>query len=363
MSSAVPTPGIPLPPPSTHSERVRTTATVLLAVLAVTAALYFGRDVFIPLGLALVFTALLRPVVRWLERAHVSTALGASLVVIVALALLGGAAMAAANPVQQWVKEAPESISTVRHKLRKLTRSVEPVAGALDGSASAGGSGTQRRPSAPSQSPATAARLFGAASSLVGGFVEVLLLTWFLLASGNLFPRKLLRVLPLPWEKQAALDVLGETESVVSGYMFVTLLINLAQGTAVGAAMWLMGMPTPVLWGMLTVLLEFVPYLGATFMILLLTVAGLATFPGAWHWLLPAGAYLVITTLQNNLVSPVAYGRRLQLNPVAVLVSVMVWWTLWGVAGAFLAVPIVATAKVLGDRLDGLKAVGEFLGD
>src|SRR3954471_2204439 len=108
MNSAVPTPDVPHPQPSTHSERVRTVALVTLAVLAVTAALYIGRDVFIPLGLALVFTALLRPVVRWLERAHVSTALGASLVVILALVLLGSAAMAAANPVQQWVKQAPE---------------------------------------------------------------------------------------------------------------------------------------------------------------------------------------------------------------------------------------------------------------
>jgi predicted PurR-regulated permease PerM len=108
---------------------------------------------------------------------------------------------------------------------------------------------------------------------------------------------------------------------------------------------------------------EFIPYLGAAGMLILLTAVGLATFPDALHVLLPPGAYLLISTLQNNLVSPLAYGRKLRLNPVAVLVGVMVFWTLWGVAGAFLSVPIVATAKVLGDRLDGLAAVGEFLGD
>jgi predicted PurR-regulated permease PerM len=205
--------------------------------------------------------------------------------------------------------------------------------------------------------------LFGATTSVVTSFIEVLLLVWFLLASGTLFQHKLLKVLPLPWEKRAALDVLDQTESVVSGYLFITLLINLGQGVAVGLAMWLLGMPTPLLWGMMTAVLEFIPFLGGALMVLLLAAVGLATFSSAGQALLAPGAYLLISTLQNNLVSPLAYGRKLRLNPVAVLVSVMIWWALWGVAGAFLAVPIVATAKVLGDRLDGLSALGEFLGE
>jgi predicted PurR-regulated permease PerM len=114
---------------------------------------------------------------------------------------------------------------------------------------------------------------------------------------------------------------------------------------------------------MMTVLLEFVPYLGGAFMVLVLSLVGLATFDAVGHALLAPGAYLLITTLQNNLVSPILYGRRLKLNPVAVLASVMVWWFLWGVPGAFLAVPIIATAKVLADRVEGLHAIGEFLGD
>jgi predicted PurR-regulated permease PerM len=104
-----------------------------------------------------------------------------------------------------------------------------------------------------------------------------------------------------------------------------------------------------------------VPYLGAAFMLFLLSVAGLATFQGIGHAALAPLAYLLITTLQNNLVSPLAYGRHLRLNPVAVLVGVMFWWFLWGIPGAFLAVPLVATAKILGDHVRGLSAMGEFL--
>lgn len=95
----------------------------------------------------------------------------------------------------------------------------------------------------------------------------------------------------------------------------------------------------------------------------LLTVVGLTTFTSVGHILVAPAAYLAISTLQNNVVSPLVYGRRLRLNPVAVLVAVMFWWTLWGVAGAFLAVPIIAAVSVVSRHVSQLQPVGEFLGD
>jgi predicted PurR-regulated permease PerM len=355
-----------VPDPPRRGEGVRTVALVLLAVVAVTAGLYYGRAVFVPVALSAVFTALLRPPVRWLERAKVPTALGATLVVLAALAVLAGAVYAFATPVQGFVKDAPRTIAAARAKLGAIAGEHGPLGSVLGpepaDSARRGGAqqGGKKEESGP---PGVAQKVFGATTGVVSTFVEVLLLVWFLLASGTLFQRKLLKVLPLPWEKRAALDVLEQTEAVVSGYLFITLLINLGQGAAVAGAMWLIGMPTPLLWGMMTVIAEFVPFLGGAFMVLLLAAVGLAAKDSVGQALLAPGAYLLITTVQNNLVSPVAYGRRLRLNPVAVLIGVMIFWTLWGVPGAFLAVPVVATAKVLGDRLDGLAALGEFLGE
>jgi predicted PurR-regulated permease PerM len=98
-------------------------------------------------------------------------------------------------------------------------------------------------------------------------------------------------------------------------------------------------------------------------MILMISLVAFATFDGIGQILAPPGAYLLITTIQNNLVSPVAYGNKLKLNPVAVLVGVMIWWFLWGIPGAFLAVPIIATIKIIADRTQGLNALGEFLGE
>jgi predicted PurR-regulated permease PerM len=98
-------------------------------------------------------------------------------------------------------------------------------------------------------------------------------------------------------------------------------------------------------------------------MLALLSVVALVTFDSVGHILLVPGSYLLITNLQNNLVSPIAYGSRLKLNPAAVLVGVAFWFFVWGIPGAFLAVPIVATMKIACDRIDGLKPIGAFLGD
>jgi predicted PurR-regulated permease PerM len=97
-------------------------------------------------------------------------------------------------------------------------------------------------------------------------------------------------------------------------------------------------------------------------MVGLLTIVAFTTFDGLGRILAAPGSYLAITTLQNNLVSPLVYGQRLRLNPVAVFVGVLFWWSLWGVPGAFLAVPIIATVKVLGDHVSQLRPLGEFLG-
>jgi len=210
---------------------------------------------------------------------------------------------------------------------------------------------------------AIAARVFGTTTAVLAGILEVVLLTFLLLASGDTFLSKLVRALPLRREKREAVEIADETERVVSRYMLVTALINLGQGLLVGLAMALLDVPNPTLWGLLTFCLEFIPYLGGASMIILLSLAGLATFDSIGRAFLPPLVYLAITTLQNNLVSPIAYGRRLRLNPVAVFVGVLFWYALWGVPGAFLAVPILATLKILGDHLDSMSAVAEFLGD
>jgi len=191
----------------------------------------------------------------------------------------------------------------------------------------------------------------------------VLLLLYLLLASGELFLQKVVEVLPLPGDKRTAVQVTGQVQRAVTQYLVTTLLINLGQGVAVGLALWGLAMPNPWLWGGLTVVLEFIPYLGAAGMIGLLAVAAFGQFDTTGHIVLVPLSYLLITALQNNLVSPLVYGQRLQLNPVAVFVGVLFWWYIWGVAGAFLAVPFLATLKIFADHIERLAPIATFLGE
>jgi predicted PurR-regulated permease PerM len=122
-------------------------------------------------------------------------------------------------------------------------------------------------------------------------------------------------------------------------------------------------MPNPVLWGVLVLFVEFIPYLGALVMVGVLSLAALSTFDNIGHIIAVPGSYLVINLLQAYVLTPLLLGRRLTLNPVAILIGLILWWEIWGVAGAFIAVPLLATFKILCDHIETLAPVGEFLGD
>jgi predicted PurR-regulated permease PerM len=334
---------------------------VILATLAGIGALYVGREFFIPIALGLLFNALLRPLVRSLEGLRIPTVAGATIVVLGLLGVLGAGGLALVDPVRAWMSQLPASLEAASRKLEKARHSLEEVSHttqALTEPASA----PPAAPAAPAVPPFLA-QLFGTTATLVAGLAEVLLLLYLLLASGDLFLRKVVEGLPLFRDKRTAVEVTEQVQQAVTRYMGATLLINLGQGLAVGLALWGLGMPHPWLWGGLTVVLEFIPYLGAAFMIGLLAVAAFGQFDPIGRILLVPGSYLLITALQNNLVSPFVYGQRLQLNPVAVFVGVLFWWYLWGVVGAFLAVPFFATLKILADHVERLAPIATFLGE
>lgn len=367
----------------------RSAGIVILATLAVIAALYAGQELFVPVALAILFTGLLRPLVRQFERAGLSAPIGSTVILVVFLGLGALGVTSVAEPVRDWLAQAPSTFAKAQERLRGLRKPLQTVTTAvqkLENSASGqpspapGDSGHRRPASAPaSPTPSSvsgtgggssngnvatiAARVFGTTTGVLASIVEVLVLTFLLLASGDTFLAKLVRVLSARREKREAVEIASETERVVSHYLVVTALINLGQGLLVGMCMALLGLPNPTLWGLLTFCLEFIPYLGGASMVILLTLAGLATFDSIGHAFLAPSIYLAITTLQNNLVSPIAYGRGLRLNPVAVFVGVLFWYALWGISGAFLAVPILASLKVLSDHLEPLSPLAEFLGE
>jgi predicted PurR-regulated permease PerM len=203
----------------------------------------------------------------------------------------------------------------------------------------------------------------GTTTLLVTAFAEVVLLLYLLLSSGDLFLKKLLKVIPQRADKRAAIDILHFAESVVARYLVFSIVIAIGQGAAVGVALWALGMPDPLVWGLLTAALELIPYLGAVVMVILLTVSALTVFDSIGHAVLVPLSYLFISAIQNNVITPIVFSGRLRLNSVAVLIGVVFWYFVWGIPGAFLAIPIMAMLKALSDGIPKLKPLGEFLSD
>jgi predicted PurR-regulated permease PerM len=341
---------------------IRSLAITGLFILAAFYTLYFGRAFFLPIVLALLLDFLLSPLIRALKRARVPEPLGAALVILALLGVAGGAVYGLATPAREWVAKLPESMRAAEARLDRLRRPVEQVSKTAEQVEQAAQVNAETAPEVIVKGPSLTERVFGTTQSVLITAFEVIVLLYFLLAAGDLFLQKLIKVLPQLRDKKKAVAIARETESSISTYLVTITLVNLTLGLAVAGVMYLLGMPSPLLWGALAALAEFIPYIGATAMVAVLSLAGLVTFDQLGHALLVPAAYLAVNVLQSQFLAPLILGRRLTLNPVAIFIGLVFWWWIWGVPGAFIAVPLMATFKIFCDHIEGLSPIGEFLG-
>jgi predicted PurR-regulated permease PerM len=195
---------------------------------------------------------------------------------------------------------------------------------------------------------------------LAGGVTLVLL--YFLLASGDMFLLKLVKILPTLENKKRAVEIYRQIEADVSTYLAVVTLINIAFGCVIGFSMYLLGMPNPVLWGVMAAVLAYIPYLGSLIGIGTVTVVAILTFDEIFRIIMVPAIYFVLDTIEANLVSPMILGRRLALNPVVIFIWLIFCGWIWGITGALLAVPLLAIIKIISDQVEQLAPIGEFLG-
>lgn len=351
------------------SSRVRSINLTVLTVLAVLYTLYFAREFLLPIVFALLLSLLLSPVVRWLARFRIPPPLGAGVVILAILGVLGSGAFGLSGSVREWAATAPATLATAEVRLGRIVRPLQRAsrsaaqAASVAASAAMGtNSGRSTPPAVVMEGPSLASRAFGTTQRSVATVLEVLILLYFLLAAGDLFLQKLIKVLPNLRDKKKAVQIARETEASISTYLFTATSVNVGEGLLVAGVMYLWGMPNPALWGALVALLEFIPYLGALAIIVILTVAALTTFDSVGHALLIPASYLVINLIQGNVVSPLLLGHRLSLNPVALFIGLAFWFWIWGIPGAFIAVPLLATLKIFCDHIESLASLGEFLG-
>jgi predicted PurR-regulated permease PerM len=339
----------------------RSPALLLVGVVAVVAALKLAEDFFLPAVLAMLMSFVLAPLVRVLRRARLPAPLAAGVVLVTVLGGLGFGFFQLAQPAADWMARAPRELKRLESALRPLVAPVEKVQQATEQVERIAGVGAEDDAVTVKQGN-LGWRLVLRTGSFLGTLAAVVMLLYFLLASGDLFLRKLMRVLPSHDARANAVEIARDLEADVSRYLFMVCLINLSLGAVLAGVFAWIGLPSPLLWGALATSVAFIPYIGHWFGIAAVGAATLLTLQSPGKTLAAVGIYALVAFLEGNVVSPMLMGRRMVLNPVAVFAGLLFFTWLWGVPGAFLAVPVLATLKILSDHLPRWGTLGEFLG-
>jgi predicted PurR-regulated permease PerM len=336
-----------------------------LFVLALLATLYVAREIVLPVVLAFILNLLLQPALRMLERLRVPKMLGALLLIGLLFGTVVAFGTALSGPAGAWAAKLPEGVPRLQEHLSFLSAPIETVRqflqqaeGYVSGDVSPSTAGTAHAPAIGSGLWTT---LFAGTRAFVGGFFETILVLFFLLLSGDTFLRRLVEILPRFSDKRQAIEISQHIEHDISAYLITVTIMNAAVGLATALAMWLCGLGDPILWGAVAFLLNYVPILGPIIGLVTFTLAGLLTVNTLWYALLPAALYLAIHLVEGETITPMLLARRFTLNPVLVIMALIFWYWMWGVPGAILAVPMLAIAKIICDRIRVLSAFGHFL--
>jgi len=304
-------------------------ALVVIATVAVGALLYFAREVFIPVTLALLFALVLSSTVEGLHRLRIPRPVSAFLMLLILVVGIGAATDFLIEPAQQWLANAPRTMQIIERKIRPAERWMHRLEGLTHRASELGGSHVPAAPSGQAPSPTTlsgSAVLTATGSTLVD-IMTIVILALFLLSGGPPMLARMAASLGSDLQAVHALRVIDAIRRELGRYYGTIALINLGLGAATAVAMILLGVPNPFLWGAVAAVLNFIPYVGSATTLLLLAIVALVSFDDLPRVFAVVGSYLGLATIEGQVVQPLLVGRRLDLNPI--LVFLAVWFGGW----------------------------------
>lgn len=338
-------------------------AVLLLAIIAGFGVTYFARDLILPIVLGFLLALTLSPINRVCIRRGLPAGVSAGFLILLATAVIFYVVYLVGEAARSWPTEAPRMLQQIEFKFRDVKETVDAVNEASDKVQQIGASAQGDQPQAVvTEQPNLLNSALTTAASTFVTTMTALLLAFFLLATGDLFYSKLVQSFPTFHQKKKALAAVHGIERVVSRYLLTITVINACLGLAIGTAMWLIGLEYAAYWGLAAFLLNYLPILGGVIGTLLVGVYAIIQFDTLSYALLAPLAYQVLTASEGQLLTPYLLGRRLELNVVAVFLTVVIWAWLWGIPGALVAVPVLIVFKEVCANVAGLAFIDNFLG-
>lgn len=352
------------PIPADYLRRQATTTWLGRGILfvAIVLLLEHARPLLLPVTIALIFTFVLAAPVRVLHRMGLHPYAGSAIVIAALLGIVVSLVALIAAPAAAWWSRAPEIVNALYEAVLRWRDAIFPYATPA---------ALTRAPAAIAGDPfnerlATEGWTFTrlAIGETIGFAISAtatVILLYFTLASEHWLVARTAVAIRRPRLRALVLSGFRQAERDIGLFIATMAIISVLLGVATGIALWAIGLPNPVLWATTTAVLTFIPYLGPLIVTLLLLLAGSVTFGTGIEMFGPPVAFLVLHGIEANFLSPIFMGHRLRLSPVFVFLSVMVWGWLWGVAGAFIAVPLLLALRAFCKRSRRLRLVTAYL--
>jgi predicted PurR-regulated permease PerM len=318
--------------------------------LAVPFALRAGAEFFLPVTAALVIAIALVPMLEWLERRRVPSTLAAFTCVLLLIAMANVAVASIVLPAAEWVRLLPERIGRVRDTLAPLMKVYSDLERFINDIVDEFGTraGAQRTVTVETPNSLLDIIATSAPFAAIQTFFAVLVIFFFLAG----WTRMRRRTITARSSFDGAMTTARAIQQVVdatSTYLGTITIVNIGMGLAVALILYLLDMPTPLMWGGIVAVLNYIPYLGPIASALLLVLGGLMAFADPWYAFLPALCFVGVHLVEANLITPFFVGRRLTINPLLILVALSFWAWVWGTTGALLAVPLLIITKTVLD--------------
>lgn len=359
---------------------IRSIALTTLATIAAVLMLQYTQSVLIPIVIGILIAYALDPFVAALARLAVPRSVGAAVVLVLLVALIGVGVYSLTDQTMQIVSQVPHAAERIRDRVRATRhqagaiQEVQRAANALERTATeASERGNPPTPDGVTKvqvvEPAFKASdyLYWGGMGLIGATGQtavILFLVYFLLVAGDLYKRKIVKIAgPRLREKKLTVQILDAINLQIAGFIRVQVLTSALVGGATMFALWQLGLNQWIIWGLLAGIFNSIPYLGPVIVSGGLGIVAFLQFDSLSRTLLVVGVAFLITSLEGFLLTPALMGRAARMNPVAIFVGLLFWSWIWGVWGAVLAVPMLMMLKAVCDHIEDLQPIGELLGE